>query len=92
MTHCEFKVEVHHCRPGGRLMSPLRGTKWGLVQYVRAEEVSHALKGRSFRRCRHDPRTYAVSRCYFAVANFTVNTPTPLVIVTCPARLKRPTS
>jgi|GEM_PF-7008762 len=57
MTHREFKVEVCHCRSGRRLLSALRGTKWGLVQYVRAEEVSHALKGRSFRRCRRDPRT-----------------------------------
>jgi hypothetical protein len=33
-----------------------------------------------------------VSRGYFTGANFTMNTPTPLVIVTCPARLNRPTS
>ncbi len=70
----------------------IEGKETGQVQYARAKEMSHAHKGRSLRRCRNAPGAYAASRGYFTDANFTVNTPTPLVIVTCPARLKRPTS
>lgn len=92
MTHCELKLVVHHCRSGRRLLSALRGTKRDRVQYVRTEDVPHASGGRSFCRYCNAPGAYAVSRCYFTGANFTMNTPTPLVIVTCPARLNRPTS
>jgi hypothetical protein len=48
MTHCEFNLVVHHCRSGRRLLSALRGTKWGMVQYVRTEEVPHAPPGGHF--------------------------------------------
>jgi len=48
MTHCEFKLVVHHCRSGRRLLSALRETKWGMVQYVRTEEAPHAPRGGHF--------------------------------------------